>query len=131
MLTRCNSERSVKNGPYTDTTCANAPAGAGILQPHSSTSIRAASGPTCALDERTDGECDRAASDATPDAVKSKPTGEHGSAALRPARSVDAPDAEFDAEWTDASSKHALEAHERRRKHNYASSHLRGASGHW
>ena len=46
------------------------------------------------------------------DAVKSEPTSEHGSAALRPARSVDAPDAEFDAEWTDASSKHALEAHE-------------------
>lgn len=130
MLTRCNSERSVKNGPFYDTTRTDAPAGAGILQPHSSTSIRAASGPTCALDERTDGECDRAACDATPDAVKSEPTGEHGSAALGPARSVD-----FDAEWTNASSKHAVEAHKqahkRRRKHNYASSHLRGASGHW
>ena len=120
----------MKNGPYNDTTRTDAPAGAGILQPHSSTSTRATSGPTSTLDERTDGECDRATEHATPYAVKSEPTSEHGSATLRPARSVDAPDAEFDAEWTDASPKHALEAHERRRKHNYASSHLRGASGH-
>jgi hypothetical protein len=115
MPTRCNSERSVKNGTSSDTTCTITSTGANKRKPQPPTSTDAASGPASARDERADWERDRAtrcASRDEPYVDGPAPTGEHNATPPRTASSVDAPDAADAAECTDAATEHDLENHE-------------------